>query len=347
MSEYDDYLAKYGAPTSAADTTGFSHSLALMAGDRVLGNNVYGKGIGDQARALASAASPQAAATVDPAANLRSKLFADAKSQYQKALQANIDAENEIKAGYKSRRERALATLGKISDGAGYDINRHFDQLAAETRSKANSSGLGQSTILTTSLQGIERERAKALAAAGDVRAQREVGYDSQLSGDELGFQERVSNEYPDMSNMLALAQLEGKGTQAGINPNAYGPAGGGGFVGGYGPGAMYGFGGVPGFGWQQPTAAPKAQKPLHPANQSAPLAAMAQYSLATEPQMGWPAGGAVAAGGAPAAAPAAAPSVGWTNPFGVGTMPGAPVRQTTATDRYSRGYQIDPYANW
>lgn len=291
MSEYDDYLAKYGAPTSAADPTGFSNSLALMEGDRILGNNIHGKGLGDRARAVVAAAQPRGP-VVDPAASLRAQALKQAQEQYQAALDANTANEEDIKQGYKSRRERALATLGKISNNATDEINRRFDNLASSARNQANASGIGQTSILTTTLQGIERERAKALAAAGDVKAQREVGYDTQLAGDELAFKERVQNNYPNVGNLLEIAKLEGKGSQQGIDPNAFG-----GGIGGFGGAPMMvggGYGIDPfsfGFNWNgggggMATAAAKS-RPLPLANQSAPAAAAAQSSRMSEPQ-GW-----------------------------------------------------------
>lgn len=187
--------------------------------------------------------------------------FLDAyKADFEAAKAANEKRYQEINQGYTDRYGRTLGYEGESrqvpvydKSGAlvGWEESAHYDGLVdkagiqerADLRNdygnlsnaagaRAISAGLGSTTVAHSLRRGVERDRAAAEGRLNDRLTNMRIAYDSALSGDQLQFQERRNDTYPESSKLEELAFQYGQGQGA--------MAGGGG--GGFGGGAPVGF---------------------------------------------------------------------------------------------------------
>lgn len=118
---------------------------------------------------------------------------------YDMAQQANEARYGDILSGFQARRN---ANVGAGAQEAR-DIGLQWDAQAASDRQSLIGRGLGNSTTLQAMMQGNQTKRQDSLGRLGE-RLRRE---DADLTGDQLGFMERRTDEGPDMNQAIALAQ--------------------------------------------------------------------------------------------------------------------------------------------
>ena len=226
MSEYDDYLAKYGGSDPRR------RSYGILEFSRADGRRSHPR----------QQYSRQDSATVPERSSLRHsravrsilpRVCAQAPSKHKSNIRrpdANTANEEDIKQGYKSRRERALRRSAKSR------TTRPTRLIAGSTtqprrrgiRPMRRESGKPR---FDDDAAGHRTRAGEGMAAAGDVKAQREVSYDTQLAGDELAFKERVQNNYPNVVEICWKSpNSKAKGRSSSIDPNAFG-----GGIGGFG----------------------------------------------------------------------------------------------------------------
>lgn len=112
------------------------------------------------------------------------------QSSYDEAKAANEQRYQDILKGYEQQGQQAVA-----------DVNSAYD--AAESRGAQDlvSSGLAGTTVLPSMRAGIAKQKT---AAVGRLK--------ESLLADRLGFMERRTDQYPDYSQLLQLAMLQGRG---------------------------------------------------------------------------------------------------------------------------------------
>lgn len=161
--------------------------------------------------------------------SLRQRALEELKRSRDAAFAEEQARQQQILAGYKERRQRAMDSLGGALTTALMPINDRFDKIAASTRSTFNQTGLGGTTALPTTLLGIERERNRNVGQLVNSMGPSIAGMEAQLSGDELDFLRSVETEYPDEKSMYDLALLEGSGDPEGTSTGVRGalPTGG------------------------------------------------------------------------------------------------------------------------
>jgi hypothetical protein len=132
----------------------------------------------------------------------------------ENARNANADLEGELKTGYADRYKRNMAVVDSMSNQAVTDVNRAYDEEAANTTLQLAKAGIlqGGGTAATVPLEGVNRRRTEALTRTADAIAGRRLAVDSALSQDALMQRERVTNAYPDMNQLAGLAGAMGEG---------------------------------------------------------------------------------------------------------------------------------------
>jgi hypothetical protein len=151
------------------------------------------------------------------------------QNQYMQAKQANETRYGDINTGYSERYADAMGTLGQFSDQDKADVNKRFDQNLAKSDQSAISRGLYNTTVTDSLRRGVEDDRGAELRRVNDAKLQRQLGYQTGLSKEQLDFQERRNDTYPDQGLMAQVAMEAGKGGFApGVNPvQAYSQASG------------------------------------------------------------------------------------------------------------------------
>ena len=76
--------------------------------------------------------------------------------------------------------------------------------------------GLGGTSVASDVEAKMMREQTEGMQGLDERLRREQLGYQTGLSGDTLGFMERREDQYPDLQQMLMLAQLQGKYGSAG-----------------------------------------------------------------------------------------------------------------------------------
>ena len=146
------------------------------------------------------------------ASNPGSALGAQYQQAAEQARQANETRYNQLLSGQNELYGRVMASVDQGNSQAVADLSRSFDRQRSAGTQDMISRGLTGSTIQQTMNSGIERNRAESLnRQAADFRRER-LGYDVGLTGERLGTIERRTDSYPEMQQLMALAQLQGQG---------------------------------------------------------------------------------------------------------------------------------------
>ena len=173
-----------------------------MEGDRILGNNIHGKGLGDRARAVVAAAQPRRSG------RRSCREFAcpspkQAQEQYQAALDANTANEEDIKQG-TSRSGAALrrrsAKSNNATDGL---IAGSTTSLVAES---ANASGIGQNLDFDDHAAG-HRTRSRRRAQPRPTTKTQRSRLAIRNSRATNSHSKSVQNNYPNVGNLLKSRQ--------------------------------------------------------------------------------------------------------------------------------------------
>lgn len=165
---------------------------------------------------------------------LQAYLDSVAKAEAE-ARAANEARYAEGKQGYYDRWQRNMNELGNLSNQGEADLRAAGAKGQAQAHQSLVARGFGGSAALPTIKTGIARQTQEAVNRWKDSRVQNKIDTDARLSGDYLGFIERRTDSYPDLGQMMGLAQAYGYG-----NGGGYSIGGGGGDGGGYGSGGVY-----------------------------------------------------------------------------------------------------------
>jgi hypothetical protein len=170
------------------------------------------------------------------------------QSAQDEARAANEERYKNILAGYDDRWNRAMGQLEGVGNQQREDMNRRYDNNKGEIAQSLVARGMSNSTVKDNIEAGNERERNQASNRLEEALTRERLGYDTGLQGDLLQFMERRNDTYPDLNQLLQLAQMMGVATPQGgggmmggvspangfVAPGGFG-MGGGGFVGGGG----------------------------------------------------------------------------------------------------------------
>lgn len=142
--------------------------------------------------------------------------------QYQRAMdranKANEQRYQKILQGYDDLRGRVMGDLEGVGQQERADINRQYDQSAANARQYLVNRGFGNSNLWLNANQGTQRERMAALGRLNDRLRQQRSAADIGITQGRLGVMERRSDVGPDYNQMIRLAQ--------GLGASPYGQAG-------------------------------------------------------------------------------------------------------------------------
>lgn len=134
---------------------------------------------------------------------------------FQKAMddanRANEQRYQDTLAGTQNRYERNMNYLEGAGQQEARDINQAYAQQAARTNQDLINRGLRTSTIASNLQAGNERERLNDQGRLQERLRQQRIATDAGLSGDVLSLMERRNDIAPDMNQLIALAQLEGR----------------------------------------------------------------------------------------------------------------------------------------
>lgn len=135
-------------------------------------------------------------------------------ASYQKALDeskaANLQRYADIDKGYSDRFASAMSTMEGLGDQERADISSRYRGLQSSQQQDLTSRGLTGTTILPTMQQGVAQQETAAQGRLGERLRREKLGYQTQLSGEQLAFQERRNDIGPDLGMLMQLAQMQG-----------------------------------------------------------------------------------------------------------------------------------------
>lgn len=134
------------------------------------------------------------------------------------ARQANEQRYENILGGYQDRWQRAMAQLQGVGDQQRKDLNQRYDNNKGAVDQSLIARGMSNSTVSDSLKMGNERERNNAINRLEESLTRERLGYDTGLQGDLLQFMERRNDTYPDLNQLLQLAQMMGVATPQGAS---------------------------------------------------------------------------------------------------------------------------------
>ena len=137
---------------------------------------------------------------------------ANYQAQFDAARAANESRYNTLLTNEDNLYSRVMGNVNQGNAQATADLSRSFDQQGARSQQDMISRGLTGSTIAQTMSAGNERNRQGSLNRQAEAFRREQVGYDTALTGQRQGIIERRTDSYPEMSELIALAQLNGQG---------------------------------------------------------------------------------------------------------------------------------------
>lgn len=140
---------------------------------------------------------------------IRRLLLQYSRAQTQ-ANAANISRYNQINRGYDRRTRDALATLTGMGAQSRADILQRGFQAKAARGQDLVARGLTGTTIKPAVERGIDQDVEAQLARLDEGLRRERVGYQTQLTGDQLSFQERRTDQAPDLNQMIGLLSALG-----------------------------------------------------------------------------------------------------------------------------------------
>jgi hypothetical protein len=109
---------------------------------------------------------------------------------YQDLARSSGAAGEAINQGYAARTQAGLAELNSLSDQDTADLNRAWDIEGRIQQINLQQRGLGNSTVMASVGNNVERGRSDALNQLNDRVARERMDYMTQLSSDELASRE-------------------------------------------------------------------------------------------------------------------------------------------------------------
>ncbi|MFH1724307.1 MAG: hypothetical protein ABII00_06760 [Elusimicrobiota bacterium] len=135
--------------------------------------------------------------------------FADA---WQQARAANESRYGDILGQYGDMYKRVMANLQGLGEQERKNIGQRFTERTSDSMQDLVSRGLRGTTIAPSVKQGLAREQEGVLAQLAETLRREQIGYDTGLTGQKLGFMERRTDAYPDMNLLAQLATMLGRG---------------------------------------------------------------------------------------------------------------------------------------
>jgi len=146
--------------------------------------------------------------------------------QYRDAQNsANAANEGRYNEGRDMLRSRYNRIMGRLDDQGKYeadDINERSNAQLGTTEQDLISRGLGNTTVRSSMLRGVERDRTRELGGLRERNARLQSDYDERLSGDEVGFLERRTDSGPDLNGLLQIMDRAGAGGVGGGGFSAF-----------------------------------------------------------------------------------------------------------------------------
>jgi len=135
--------------------------------------------------------------------------------QYQSA-QDEAKATNEqryqdILGGYKTRQQDAMLALQNLGGAERAKLEKQFGEEASRQRVSLAGRGLGGTSVASGVGAKMATAQQDAMNQLNERLTRERLGYQTGLSGDTLGFMERREDAYPDLQQMMMLAQMQGK----------------------------------------------------------------------------------------------------------------------------------------
>lgn len=162
-----------------------------------------------------------------PATQQTGSGFADSVAQsygqqQDAANQANEGRYQAILGGHLGRLEGANQAFAGLSDQDRQDTQQQFQNYRGTLEQDLVNRGLGNTTVRSNVLTGVEREENAALRRLADQRTLQQLGVTMGAQGDTLRFMEGRTDQAPDYQQMLALLQMYGQSGGGQPLPGSY-----------------------------------------------------------------------------------------------------------------------------
>jgi hypothetical protein len=155
----------------------------------------------------------------------------DLGAEYQRAVNAanrkNDQRDKAIQSGYRARERQANELIAGQGEAARRDLMEAGSDSMAAQRARLTGLGLGNTTVVGAMQQGAQARQDDAMQGLNESIDRNRLGILSQMSGDRLAYQERPNDVAPDLGQMIALAQMQGRAGGGGGVARGGGVAGG------------------------------------------------------------------------------------------------------------------------
>ena len=153
--------------------------------------------------------------------NLMQQRNAYAMMQQAQAAQDSVRQANEsryadILGQYQSRFDRNMGYVNSLGASETQAINSRAAQATAQADQGLIDRGLGNTTVRTAAMQGIEGDRSRQLTTLQDLLTKQRIAVDAPMSMDKLNFMERRNDLPPDISQLAQYMQQMGQGIDGG-----------------------------------------------------------------------------------------------------------------------------------
>lgn len=157
------------------------------------------------------------------------QLFAQLTKGSQSANAANEARYAQVLAARQAEKDKLLGDIQAQGTGQRADINQDYEDLLNSSLANLASRGLASSSLDTTTRTGVERKRQRAIGNLEDQLLGRRIDLERDINEGTYGFQERRTDEGPDMGAILPLLSQLGSasgynfsGQQAPMGPNTF-----------------------------------------------------------------------------------------------------------------------------
>lgn len=156
-------------------------------------------------------ADQQAAAGQRMQAQLLNNLMGEYQRAYNSARQTNEQRYQDILGGYRDRYGEAMGLLSGLGDQARRDVRSTWQTAETKGMQDLYARGMTNATLVPSMRMGYQREMTDAMGRLEEQLRREQLGWQTQLSGDTLGFMERRQDEYPSLESMANLAVAMGR----------------------------------------------------------------------------------------------------------------------------------------
>lgn len=160
--------------------------------------------------------------TYDPNNPLGS-IFGSFQQAQDSALAANEQRYQDILAGWMDTYNMALGDINNLGEQQRKDVRTDYMRQGEELKSSLVDRGMSNTTVRDTMLAGNLSEQENSLNRLEDSLIRERMNIALPLRTGMLGFMERREDQYPDMGQLMQLAQMlgmSGNGTGGGAGTN-------------------------------------------------------------------------------------------------------------------------------